>query len=143
MQQPEGKSIAQARAFMAFDKDGDFLGSFVSSPVGIPDIVTIAKAKYGDKVGKVINLDGDFYAKAMLYYDDIPFNQPDAERFIAGMLLVQPKATLPANVVKLEVKPSSNCAYAVASGMNALGDVKVVIETGNYAKLWNKLTGKT
>jgi hypothetical protein len=139
----EANRVAQARAFMAFDTEGKFLGSFVSPPIGVGDSLTIAKAHYGDKAGKVVNLDGDFYAKPMLYYDDIPSNDPLAERFIASMLLVQPKNTLPTNTQKLEVKPASDCAYAVASGVNLVQDITSPEKvSGKLQGFWEALRKK-
>ena len=56
--------IGQPRSAMIFDSKGRYLTSLLTPAIGLGDVHTIVEARFG-KGCIILNLDGDFYAKAL------------------------------------------------------------------------------
>jgi hypothetical protein len=123
---------------MAFGSKG-LLGHFITPSIGIGDTLTIAKQHFGNDVTSVVNLDGDFYAKSLLFFDSLETNSPRAERFIGSVLLVQPKATLAHDINKLKVDPISDCEYKGSKANDKINDFKEIIQNHDIDKIKRKL----
>jgi hypothetical protein len=92
------QQIAQARFAMVFDKNGKYISTMLTPPVGYQDVLTIAKAKFGNDV--LVNQgDGDFYTGAFNLTENTFFNKPEMYFSNSAFLLVRQTANPTVNTL--------------------------------------------
>jgi hypothetical protein len=137
---PQAGELAQERVFMAFDQEGRFLGSFLSPSIKSEETLNIAKQIYGSSVGSVNIPDGSLFAKTLLPFNNtVSSNDPLAQEFLGGLLLVQPTKTL-STISKEESIPQMHlCAFKSAYYKDDLSDFSRDILTNGGQKTNQKI----
>ena len=93
---PEGvisgptSQIPQVRNLRIFDKEGKFLGNMLTPPVSLDDAKLLVREAFGDDLGMVQNLDGDYKGMAYVVGQDNEVNEELAKELKFASLLVRP-----------------------------------------------------